>query len=162
MKLKALEDTRHALRQPGGPDLRIRGFASPDYSGFAFSEMLILYFNPVVGVTLLLLTTTQFMHLSEVRHYNKKRSHRCRSERFPSQFMKGLKNILHLLRQPGGPDFGIRGFASPDYSGFALSVDCDLVCWWPLYLKNKNKSTKLMESYSLVIPRPSPLPDPAW
>ena len=31
-----------------------------------------------------------------------------------------MRGIAHSLRQPGGPELRIRGFASPDYSGFAL------------------------------------------
>ena len=31
-----------SLRQPGDPEFRTRGFASPDYSGFALSENLSL------------------------------------------------------------------------------------------------------------------------
>jgi len=33
------------------------------------------------------------------------------------------KGREHSLRQPGGPDFRTRGFASPDLSGFALIGD---------------------------------------
>jgi len=46
----------------------------------------------------------------------------------------GAKMRISSLRQPGHPLVRIRGFASPDYSGFARSENVDSVCFESMWL----------------------------
>jgi hypothetical protein len=56
-------------------------------------------------------------------HKNWKSTHHIAEVRaFLNPFFRVGRNALHPLRQPGYPKLRTRGFASPDFSGFARSV----------------------------------------
>ena len=119
-----------SLRQPGHPDFRIRGFASPDCSGFALSEFyfLLCAYQDTAGL---------FKNLpikQSVSRYNqppenlakqlwKQKGHppSAEDERPCITPLPEPKIRVSSLRQPGYPDLRTRSFAPPDYSGFALS-----------------------------------------
>jgi hypothetical protein len=90
---------------------RTRGFASPDYSGFAFSECFLIV-NSINDQVL----------PSLLNQKRKSAQSSAEDERFCKSFKKpGTKKQASSLRQPGHPVSRTRSFASPDYSGFAFS-----------------------------------------
>ena len=113
--------------------LRTRGFVSPDYSGFALSETITVFF----AVPLLVLQ----LHNNHI-----KKAHLVAEVSFSQVIIyKRLEEVLWIFfGNPAILTNRTRGFASPDYSGFALSVDSyplNIIVTegYPVSIKKSNK-----------------------
>jgi hypothetical protein len=96
-----------------GEALRTRGFASPDYSGFAF-------FGDIFLLCIFLL-----FNLSEIE-FELLSAHKKAPILQPKMSAQDcLRDISSAARPSNFVELHwIRGFASPDYSDFALFGDC--------------------------------------